>query len=172
MIKQLAIFFLVTFALQAVGQKINKTILDSDLNKEILIGYCNLTGLEKGEFGEVFKTGYEQYKPQNKYIKKLIPVVDEVEFTVVLGTWCSDSEEQVPRFFKILNELSYNPKRVKIIAVNQSLSAILVSLKDFDIQKVPTFIVYKNGLELGRIIETPEKKIERDLWNIISGSSK
>jgi len=168
MIKYITLFLLLTATLAGESQQVNKTIIDPKLGKEVMIGYCNKTGLEKGPIGTEFSSEFEAYKPQKKYIEKLTSPIDAVEFTIVLGTWCSDSREQVPRFYKILDQTGYNPKRVKVIGVDSNKSAILVDIRDLNIQRVPTFIVYKNGIEVGRIIETPEKKLERDLWNIIS----
>ena len=37
-----------------------------------------------------------------------------------------------------------------------------------NIEKAPTFIVYINGQERGRIIETPQKSVEEDLIDIIN----
>jgi hypothetical protein len=38
-----------------------------------------------------------------------------------------------------------------------------------DIQRVPTFIFYKNNIEAGRIIENPETSLEQDMVKILTG---
>ena len=38
-----------------------------------------------------------------------------------------------------------------------------------EIQRVPTFIIYKNNLEAGRIIENPVTSLEQDMVNILGG---
>jgi hypothetical protein len=40
--------------------------------------------------------------------------------------------------------------------------------KNWDIKFVPTFIVFKENLEVGRIIESPQKSIEEDLLKIMN----
>jgi hypothetical protein len=37
-----------------------------------------------------------------------------------------------------------------------------------DIQRVPTFIIYKNNIEVGRIIENPVTSLEQDMINILT----
>ena len=37
-----------------------------------------------------------------------------------------------------------------------------------DIQSVPTFIIFKNNIEAGRIIENPVTSLEQDLVNILT----
>jgi hypothetical protein len=39
-----------------------------------------------------------------------------------------------------------------------------------DIEYVPTFIFFRNGQELGRIIESPIQSLEKDLRQIILGT--
>lgn len=161
-------FLLLLFAYQGYGQNLNKEIMDPSINKRVMVGYCNKDGLEKGVFGEFFNPEFEKYKPSKRFIKRLTPIIGQIEFTLVLGSWCGDSQKQVPRFYKVLKEAAYSDKRVKAIGVNREKLAILVDIKNLNIERVPTIIVYKNGLEIGRIVETPEKSIEKNLWKIIS----
>jgi hypothetical protein len=36
-----------------------------------------------------------------------------------------------------------------------------------DIERLPTFIVIFRGREAGRIVETPRRSVEEDLWEIL-----
>jgi uncharacterized protein (DUF1015 family) len=45
-----------------------------------------------------------------------------------------------------------------------------VEKMELEIEKVPTFIVYRNGEEIGRIIETPIKSMEEDLYEILKNN--
>lgn len=40
-------------------------------------------------------------------------------------------------------------------------------IQDQHIERVPTFIVYADGRELGRIVETPEGSLEEHLVKIL-----
>jgi hypothetical protein len=40
------------------------------------------------------------------------------------------------------------------------------------IQRVPTFIFYKNNIEAGRIIENPATSLEQDIVNILTRNDK
>ena len=85
----------------------------------------------------------------------------------MFGSWCHDSKVQVPRFMKVLSEAGYDDRDLIIIGVNTNKSALVMNIENLDIERVPTFIVYQNGEELGRIIETPSKTLEKDLWKIV-----
>jgi len=158
---------IVIVGLQAKAQMINSMVVDPNTKTKMLIGYCDKSGLQKDVYGVYFNSQYDIYKPDESFIKKLSTKLNDVEITIVLGTWCSDSQREVPRFYKILNEAGYNDKRVKVIAVNKSKEAIVVDINSLNIERVPTFIIYKNDVEIGRIIETPKKSLESNLWKII-----
>ena len=92
-------------------------------------------------------------KPDKGIVKKLRKKRKGVEVVVVLATWCGDSKEQVPGFFKIVDQMKFDPAKVNIIAVDREKSGGDVDVSGLNIELVPTFIFYKEGRELGRIIE-------------------
>lgn len=151
------------------SQELNKTIVDPKTGKAVLTGYCDKDGLMQGEFGDVYDQYYSAYEPDKAVLKKLRPLKKDVEIRIVLGTWCHDSKEQVPRFFKILKKLWWGSKKVEIICVNTAKEAEGVDVGPYDIRRVPTFIFIKNGKELGRIIETPVSTLEKDMLMILGG---
>lgn len=147
----------------------NVKIKDATLNnQEVMIGYCNREGLTSDEFGVYFESQYDIYRPAEKYINKLREDINKVEILIVFGSWCSDSKLQVPRFYKVLDKSGAKEKQVKVIGVNGEKNALAVNITDKDIERVPTFIVYQEGVELGRIIESPKKSLEKDLSRIVA----
>ncbi len=153
------------FSVQA--QEMNRKIIDDRYDKEILIGYCDRDGLQDGEFGEYFNREYKGYSPDSKLIKKLRKQKKDYTIVVVMGTWCGDSQEQVPRFYRILDEAGIKDKSMKVICVDGQKSGRDVSLENYDIERVPTFIFYRNDKEIGRIIESPELSLEEDFYDIV-----
>jgi hypothetical protein len=168
--KQILIFTISIFStVSLLGQTLNTIIKDPDLNnKEVMVGKCNRDGLKSGVYGAYFNSQYESYQPVEKYVEKMKKKINLVDITIVVGTWCSDSKIQVGRFFKVLDMAGYNEKRATIIGVSRKKIAFTINIDHLNIERVPTFIVYQNGKELGRIIETPKKSLEKDLAKIIS----
>lgn len=151
------------------AQTLNSIIKDPDLkNKEVMVGKCDREGLSQGEYGQYFLSQYDAYQPSEKYTEKMKAKINQVDITVVLGTWCSDSKIQVGRFFKVIDQSGYNEKRMTIIGVSRKKLAYTTSIEHLNIELVPTFIISQNGKELGRIIETPKKSLEKDLAKIIN----
>ena len=158
--------FCMTLNLQA--QTLNKKIIDTKTNKEILIGYCNIEGLKTDSFGLVFKDEYKYYIPDSITITLLRSKIKKIKFEIVMGTWCGDSKEQVSRFIKILDVLKYKTKKINILCLDHFFNADNFEKGKNNIQKVPTFIIYRKNKEIGRIVEAPMNSLEKDLLDILN----
>jgi len=149
------------------AQEINQTIYDSVRNREVLIDFVTKEGLQTGEFAEYFQDEYQAYQPEEKLIASLNKQLKQFEIVIVLGSWCYDSKIQVPRFLKILKETDYPEENLLMIAVDSKKQASGLDITAYDIERVPTFIIYEEGQERGRIIETPIQSLEADLHKIL-----
>lgn len=158
---------MIGFSFCSLSQEMNKKITDEKLDREVLIGYCDRAGLHGGEFGEHFMEEYDGYAPKEKYLKKIMNKDVDYSIVLVLATWCHDSKMQVPRFYKLMDKAGLDAAKMKIICVDGNKTGGDVSIDAYGIVRVPTLIYYRDGKEIGRIIESPEKSLERDMWKII-----
>lgn len=161
----LIFLLLMTAAVQA--QDMNKITIDEKSEKPMLIGHCTREAFTDTSFAWWFNSNYDMYEINEAVIDELNPNPEEITITVVLGTWCSDSKREFPRFLRIMDLIGFPMKNINIIAVNRAKVTEGDDVKDLDIKFVPTFIVYKNQVEIGRIIETPAATIEEDLVAIL-----
>lgn len=103
----------------------------------------------------------------------LAAVDHKVEIICVLGTWCSDSRREVPRFWRILEQAANPNLELTLFGVGRRDDARadeILREMGFDesprtvygVGPVPTFIFRRDGVELGRIVETPTATLERD----------
>jgi len=167
-IKLLIILALLVGASALFAQNKNTEIRDPKLNRDVLVGFCDEKGLKKGEFGIYFNSQYETYSPKAKTIEKLKARINDYEIKIVFATWCSDSKLQLPRFYKILDLVDFNKSQLETIGVDRTKNALIVNIASLNIELVPTFIIYKHGEEIGRIVESPIKSLEDDLLKIIT----
>jgi len=149
------------------AQQVNQQLYDSTLNEDILTGPCTRDALLENDFGSIFKSEYKLYKPLKQVISELKEEVGNIdEIVIVFGVWCGDSQEQVPRFMKVVDKAGIPSEHLTIIAVNRKKDAVVEDISSYNIKRVPTFIVYQNGKELGRIVESPSETLEEDLLAI------
>ncbi len=141
---------------------------DSPAKEEILTSKVTRSQLQTGDFGEYFKYNYTNYAPNREIINELKNRIYGCDIIVVLGTWCSDSQREVPRFYKIMDKLEYNTNTVKVFCVDRNKTAGDIDISNLNIERIPTFIILKNGTEIGRIVESPDYTLEKDLLEIIN----
>ncbi|MBN1252908.1 MAG: thioredoxin family protein [Bacteroidales bacterium] len=151
------------------AQNLNEKIFDEKAQQEILIGHCDLNGLKSEPFDEWFKPEFENYISDKKILKKIKKEKFNslYEIKIIMGTWCSDSRREVPRFYTILSKLKFDYKKITLINVDRKKEASSTNVNQLDISRVPTFIVYKSNKEIGRIVEAPKETLEIDLLKII-----
>ncbi len=162
MIKSFLFLLALIYSVSLFAQDYKVTV-DEDNEEPLILGYCPLSILSDSLFDNTWTTEYNNYTPDFEILDKLEGKLDSINITIVFRSTCSDSREQLPRFFKILNELNYNLNRITLIGVNREKHGLSNEADGLDIQFVPTIIFYKDGNEIGRIVETPYENMEKDL---------
>lgn len=168
--KKLAFLAFLLLPAIAFTQKMNEKTIDPKKNNELLIGYCNRGGFAtiNSNFDSAYKAEYPLYHADAETMKQLSGKLKGVKVTVVMGTWCGDSKEWVPRFYKIMDELNFNYKKLTLICVDRSKKAPGTNVESLKVELVPTFIFYRKNNELGRIIEVPADVMEKEILKILS----
>jgi thiol-disulfide isomerase/thioredoxin len=111
---------------------------------------------------------YDNYTADNEFINQVKAFnTDDLTIKIVLGTWCSDSRREVPRFLKILDTWQFPASKITFIGVDNAKLSPVGEYESLNIERVPTFIIYKNNIEAGRIIENPTTSLEQDMVNIL-----
>lgn len=151
------------------AQDLNRIIPDPKTGEDMLYGYCNSDGLSEGLFREWYEPEYEHYLVDHVKLSDLNQDKFLIaDITVIMGTWCSDSRREIPRFIKIIEELGAEVNAINLICVDRAKNADVPDLAELQIELVPTIIFYHQGDELGRIIETPKETLEADMVHIFS----
>ena len=133
-----------------------------------LLGYFNPDRLRQIPYSSWFTKGYDEYSIDSEALNKLLDISkDNVKIIVIMGTWCSDSRREVPGFMRILDIWKFPISQLSFIGVDKAKNSPVEEYHSLKIQKVPTFIIYKNNIEAGRIIENPVTSLEQDMVNIL-----
>jgi cyclophilin family peptidyl-prolyl cis-trans isomerase/HEAT repeat protein len=116
-----------------------------------------------------------EYEPDPDVVTMMASMLrPEHHLTVVLGTWCDDSQREVPRLLKLLDVLqrSHGARlETDFIAVDRTKSEPAELIGGLSIESVATIIVFFEEEELGRIVEAPVSLLEDDLLAILARGS-
>jgi len=141
----------------------------------ILLGKSTRERLQQDPFGNWFNKNYSDYTVDTATANQLKPFLQNKHFTIFMGTWCGDSRREVPRIYKLLDYCGIPLSQVQLINVNSSDTAYKQSPgheeRGLNIHRVPDLLVYDNDKEIGRVIESPIKSWEKDLFAITTGQA-
>jgi hypothetical protein len=70
---------------------------------------------------------------------------------------------------RVLDIWQFPVGKITFIGVDDAKRSPVGEYASLDIKRVPTFIIYKNNIETGRIIENPTTSLEQDMVNILTG---
>lgn len=140
-----------------------------DRGSVILVGTAALDSLHAEPFGAWYEPNMESYTPDPEKVSKLKKLLKDVDITVFMGTWCADSKREVPRFVKILEAANYPVDDVRLITMTRDKDTPQGYEDGYGVINVATFIFYRDGEELGRIVEYPIESLEADMLKILQG---
>ena len=143
--------------------------VSEEVQDSVLLGYQNREVLEQTPFDSWFAKTYQDYKPKEKVLTTLKPLLQDADLTIFMGTWCEDSQREIPALFQILDQTEFDTDQLTLITVSRNKDTPEKLEEGFDLEYVPTIIISKDGAELGRIVESPIGTLEKDLVRILEG---
>lgn len=113
------------------------------------------------------------YAPSADAVQQFSASKDSINLVIFGGTWCGDTKHLLPQFFTTTDAAGFPDSRITLIGVDRSKKTLYNLSETFGITNVPTFIVMKNGKEIGRVVEygkigAPDKEVAQ----IIAGAAK
>lgn len=138
---------------------------ESGSNEKIMLGGVERSAIDSTQW---YRSNRQLYIPTKELIRKIDSLDTGDSVVVVFGSWCPDSHVWVPIFLNVADSTTLG-KNMKFVAVPRSVEGQRKFTRGLDIEKVPTFIFYHKGKELGRIVETPRGDIGNDIIDILKG---
>ncbi len=111
------------------------------------------------------------YQPRESLLALLGSARLRYGIVAVMGTWCSDSREQIPRLLAVLDALGRGSpfESVTLVGVDRSKAVDPRLFPYGPVDRVPTIVITVEGSEIGRIVETPTSgSIEEDVARILA----
>ncbi len=164
---KLSLFFLVLAAVtfQARAQDV---AVDSISGQRDLIGPVERAAFRDSSW---FQDNYTLYNPTEELTHRIDSLASGDSVCAVFGSWCSDSHMWVPMFLSIMDSTVLAHK-IGFIAVPESPGWREQLTPGLGIKRVPTFIFYHDGKEIGRIVEEPKGDIGENIVDILKDGAK
>lgn len=140
-----------------------------DSETKVMKGYINRSTIESD-------TTFKWFAENMKYGTADVSAVESFKnnsanFSIVIfgGTWCHDTQNLLPVFYRLVDKSGYPENKITLIAVDRAKTAPDDLDKTYHITSVPTFIVMKDGKEVGRVVEYgKEGQIDKELGEIVA----
>ncbi len=137
----------------------------------ILAGHCSVSILQKQPYKKWFDKSYNNYTVDTQTALLVKPLLENKSIEIFLGSWCSDSKHEVPRLLKVLQTVNFDTSHLQLIFVDDASNADKQSPQHEEtgrnIHHVPAIIFYDDKKEVGRIIESPNVSLEKDMLDIL-----
>lgn len=141
---------------------------DETTGQIIFVGRCTFDDLADEASFDWLRMGSDGYNPDAAKIDSLKKILPTCQLVIFMGTWCEDTQNLLPKLYKTML-YSHCYTNYKMYAVNRNKISKNNEQEPFKVVTVPTIIVQKNGVEIGRIVETTKVSIEDDLLKIVVG---
>lgn len=141
----------------------------ADETDKVLIGELNRPLIENDSafiwLKENMKWGFADAAAVKAFKEK----ANLFEIVVVCGTWCGDTKNLLPSFYRLIDKSGFPDQKIKLLGVDRSKTMPVDIVKKYNITEVPTFIIYSKGKEVGRVIEYGKDGIlDKELGEIVA----
>ena len=117
----------------------------------VITGPISLAQLEQFQW---FATGFISFKPDSQSVAQINKARTKgMKITVIAGSWCEDTQKHLPSFMKVLHEAKWPQDAVSIYFLDRDKKSPEGYENTYGVSLVPTFILWDNDKELGRIVE-------------------
>jgi len=141
----------------------------SDGNNKILKGLISRDMLEGDTAFKWFHENQSGYTPNTEEAAVIKTKSPQVQFLVFGGTWCDNTKYILPKFFSLLDAASFPRDQVTLIGVDRDKKTVNHLSEEMHITSIPTFIVMKDGQEVGRVVINDRKEgWDKELAGLIS----
>lgn len=135
---------------------------------EILVGKVSYAQMV--QYTEAwFNKENDFYRINEERLEKIKPLLKDKRVVLIMGTWCEDSQREVPGMMKILNQAGFNTTEMEIIAIDEDKRTKEGLEKAYNLAYIPALIFFEGEKEINRIVEFPINSLEQDMLDILSG---
>ena len=171
--KKFILVALTIFTAQYIFAQSAVEVSRDESGHKILKGFINKQALASDTAFNWYAQNAKGFTPNAETVKQYTAGKDAVNLIVFGGTWCGDTQALLPKFFATADAAGIADNHITLIGVDRNKKTLYNLSEAFGIVNVPTFIVMKDGKEVGRVVEygktgSPEKEVAE----LIAGAAK
>jgi thiol-disulfide isomerase/thioredoxin len=137
---------------------------------KILKGFVTQAQLATDTSFKWYAENQKGFTPDAATVQSIRAAKDSIYILAFGGTWCGDTKHILPQVYATIDAAGFSPDHFTLLGVDRNKKTINHLSESFGITNVPTFIVLKNGKEIGRVVEYGKIGMpEREIGEIVAG---
>ncbi|MFT4886701.1 MAG: thiol-disulfide isomerase/thioredoxin [Pseudohongiellaceae bacterium] len=116
-----------------------------------------------------FAKEYETFQPNATQLQDIQALAGK-DVVALFGTWCHDSEREVPRLLKLLKMGNVEVRQLTLYGVSRSKGDPEGFSEKYELKYTPTIVISDNKGEVARIIEKPKGSLAGDIASQINST--
>ena len=146
---------------------LNQMVPETVDGGEMLLGLIDRKELESPRHADWFNNSYSEHRLDSLRVDSITPLLAGVDIKIFMGSWCEDSQREVPALMRILDMSGYDSSTIEMIAIDHDKHTPDQKEEGYDVEYIPTIIFSRDGKELNRIVEYPVNTLEMDMLRIL-----
>ena len=147
------IIFTTVFLISIAGAAQSQVEVTHDGRDKILKGIFSEQLLSQDTSFKWYAQNQSGYTPPASAVTEFKEKGSKIQVIAFGGTWCEDTKHIFPKFFSILNASAFPADHLTVVGVDRNKKTIGHLAEALNVVNVPTFIVLKDGKEIGRVVE-------------------
>jgi thiol-disulfide isomerase/thioredoxin len=147
------IIFAIAFFICIAGSAQSQVEVTHDGRDKILKGIFSEQQLSQDTSFKWYAENQSGYTPLASTVSEFKEKGSKIQVIAFGGTWCGDTKYILPKFMSILNASAFPADHLTLIGVDRNKKTIGHLAEALKVENVPTFIVLKDGKEVGRVVE-------------------
>ena len=153
----------------AANNKLQLYEVSRDAEAKILKGFISRSLIQDDTSFGWFNKNYALGQADAAAVTAFQQKAASFQVLVFGGTWCHDTQNLLPVFYRLVDKSGYPESSITLIGVDRAKTSLQNLHHVFHITNVPTFIIMKDGKEAGRVVEYGKYgQIDKELGEIVN----
>lgn len=165
------LFILAALFAATLASAQNAEVSRDTQGKKVLKGFMTRQELASDTAFAWYGQNLQGYTPYAAAVEAFRGAKDSVYLLAFGGTWCGDTHSILPKVLAVTEAAGLPENHITLLGVDRAKTTVHGLEKAFNVTRVPTFIVLKDGKEVGRVVEWGKfGMVEKELGDIVSAA--